>query len=309
MKEINGSPFANLFSEACGAAWRGGQRRRGAPALAARSAGAAVPHRPARPGGPRGPSGHLDGNGRRRGVGFALASPSPPNRILGRCPSVRTQLPAQEPPAGPSWKAQGRPSPVAVFERKTSGPRKGRGSDLLSGRALGSRPADGRPFSVPAGPARGAGDLWERVVPSPDNGRARYPRSPSCNFMVSGNPNSQVWEEKGLPDAFLPGGWSSNFSAGAPCPATLRFVPPIWGLGFPEKFLFCSEEPGRKVVWARAGGRTEQAEDGCKGAGHRGHPPRRPSPSSPQAGGRAGPGGAGCGLAGQGGGRAPSPGR
>lgn len=106
-----------------------------------------------------------------------------------------------------------------------------------------------------------------------------------------------VWEPQ-LPDAGRRKGFltcSSQAGAGdgncSACPAT---VPRFGASVFPKKFLFCSEELGRKVVWARARGWTEQPQEGAEEPGT-----GAPSPSSPR--GRPGRGWAGAdGLACQG---------
>lgn len=58
----------------------------------------------------------------------------------------------------------------------------------------------------------------------------------------------------------------------------------------PQKFLF-SDGLGTMSMWVRARGQTKKPEDGCKGVGQRGRPPRRPQPSSLR--GNGGRGGAG----------------
>lgn len=107
------------------------------------------------------------------------------------------------------------------------------------------------------------------LCPTPSNARTQCTQ-PFGNFKGPRN-----FQEKGFPDAFLPG---LEFRTSAPA----RHPPPR-SSSFPNFgpwFLLCPEELGRRVVWAGARSQKKQIEDGCKGAWQRGTL-EGPSPGTP----------------------------
>lgn len=111
------------------------------------------------------------------------------------------------------------------------------------------------------------------LCPTPSDARTRCTQ-PFGNFQGPRN-----FQEKGFPDAFLPG-LEFRTSGQRVILRLAQVRSPIVGLGFPAKFLFCPEELGRRVVWARARSQKKQIEDGCKGAWQRGTL-GGPSPGTP----------------------------
>lgn len=195
-----------------------------------------------------------------------------------------------------------------------SGPRKRRGPDLLSLGRLGSRPADGR--TLPCSQVALLGGLrllWERAGdrawgPSPYPGRAQHTQPFRVVSRCRGTPTSRRWEEKGLPDAFLPeGAGVGNFSACASGPATLKFVPRFGASVFPKSFSSAQTSWGGRRCGRGPEARRNSPRMGAEEPGPGGTLGGDPRPVAPEAGGtsgtsgtsgtrrdQAGPGGAGA---------------
>lgn len=128
----------------------------------------------------------------------------------------------------------------------------------------------------------------------PDPGRAQHTPPFRVVSRCRGTPTSRRWEEKGLPDAFLPeGDGVGNFSACASGPATLKFVPRFGASVFPKSFSSAQKSWGGR--WCGRGpeaGRNSPGM-GAEEPGLRGTLGGDPRPVAPEAGG-AGPGGAGA---------------
>lgn len=175
IKEINGSPFANLFSEAAprgGEANEGGAHRRALELSAAVRAGQSVRlgprllvHLPGPPGRiPLVPSVLQDRKVRRRGFGFALANTQPfATMFCGLFPSSFIPNALYWSPTGQAHSMENPfllPSPGVFFHPMWLGPRK-RPGVFPASRPQGPVEPPFRRLSVPRRLSFGSGDFFQ----------------------------------------------------------------------------------------------------------------------------------------------------